>query len=115
MLLHFLVSIVELIILSNDTALLEGESVSLTCVGRGDPEISWSRNGQVLSNTSDLFIHEEDINDEGRTLTQSFLQLCNLVLADAGTYTCVVSNSIRSVNSSVQLTVTGTYVQGFVR
>lgn len=100
----------ELVIISNDTSLMEGDSVSLTCVGSGDPsaEISWTRNGEILSNTSEIFIHEEDIIQEDRTLTQSYLQLCNVVVADAGSYTCVVSNGIRSVNSSVQLTVTGT-------
>ena len=101
---------VELVVISNDTSVDEGEAVSLTCVGYGTPyiEIQWIRNGETLSNTSVISIHEEEIMLGNWIFTQSFLQLCSLALTDSGSYTCVVSNGIISVNSSVDLTITGT-------
>ena len=82
----------------------------LICVGYGQPnvDITWSRDSQVISNSSLLSIYEEDLAQGGRVFKQSFLQLCSLQMSDSGVYTCSVSNGLSSVNSTVELSVVGT-------
>ena len=96
-------------IISNHTSLSEGETALLACVGYGLPsvEITWMRGGQTISNSSLVSISEEDVVQGERLFKQSFLQICSVEMADAGAYTCVVSNGESSVNSSTQLSVTG--------
>ncbi len=103
---------VELVIISNYTSLSEGETALLACVGYGLPsvEISWMRDGQTVMNSSLVSIAEEDVTQGERLFKQSFLQICSVEMADAGEYTCIVSNGEVSVNSSTQLTVTGKYI-----
>ncbi len=81
----------------------------LICVGFGQPraDITWSRDGQEISNRSLVTIYEEDLAQGGRVFKQSFLQLCSLRMSDSGVYTCSVSNGLSSVNSSVELSVSG--------
>ena len=67
--------------------------------------ISWIFNGALVANTSRVTIHEEAIAEGQGTFKQSFLQLSNLALSDAGSYTCVISNGLRAANSTVQLLV----------
>ena len=103
--------IVELVIISNHTSLSVGETALLACVGYGLPsvEISWMRGGQTISNSSLISISEEDVVQGERLFKQSFLQICSVEMADAGAYTCVVSNGESLVNSSTQLSVIGKY------
>lgn len=103
----------ELVIISNDTSADEGETISLICVGYGLPnvEIYWTLDGETLTNSSRVSIHEEDIEQGNMTFSQSVLQLCSVVLTDAGSYVCVVSNGIMSTNSSVELSITGKLIQ----
>ena len=86
-----------------------GETAVLICVGFGQPsvDITWSRDGQVISNSSLVTIYEEDLSQGGRVFKQSFLQLCSLRMSDSGQYTCTVNNGLSSVNSSVELSVAG--------
>ena len=86
-----------------------GETAVLICVGFGQPraDITWTRDGQEISNTSLVTIYEEDLAQGGRVFKQSFLQLCSLRMSDSGVYTCSVSNGLSSVNSSVELAVSG--------
>ena len=81
----------------------------LICVGYGLPnvDITWSRDGQIISNSSLVSIYEEDLAQGGRVFRQSFLQLCSLQMADSGNYTCAVSNGISSLTSTVDLSVLG--------
>ena len=81
----------------------------LICVGYGQPnvDITWSRDGQIISNSSLVSIYEEDLAQGGRVFKQSFLQLCSLQMSDSGVYTCSVSNGMSSVNSTVDLSVVG--------
>ena len=87
----------------------------LICVGYGQPnvDITWSRDGQVISNSSLVSIYEEDLAQGGRVFKQSFLQLCSLQMSDSGVYTCSVSNGLSSVNSTVELSVVGTSLKQF--
>ena len=102
----------ELAIISNDTSVDAGETAVLICVGFGQPsaDITWSRDGQVISNSSLVTIYEEDLAQGGRVFKQSFLQLCSLRMSDSGSYTCTVSNGLSSVNSSVELSVAGMHI-----
>ena len=107
MMLHFTGGVLELAIISNDTSVDAGETAVLVCVGYGQPnvDITWSRDGQIVSNSSISAIYEEDLIRGGRVFRQSFLQLCNIQVADSGSYTCVVSNGLNAINSSVYLAV----------
>ena len=100
---------VEVVAISNDTSLLEGETALLACVGysEDDVEVTWARNGATVVNSSLVFTYQEEAVEGGRVFKQSFLQLCSVEVADSGAYTCVVNNGQISANSSVQLTVSG--------
>ena len=84
----------------------------LICVGYGQPnvDITWSRDGQVILNSSSVSITEEDLIQGGRTFKQSFLQVCSVQFDQSGTYTCSVNNGIMSTNSSLQLSVNGEFL-----
>ena len=103
--------VVELVIISNDTLLFAGETALLGCVGYGLPSvlITWLRDGRSISNSSLVSISEEDVVQGDRMFKQSFLQICNIAMADAGVYTCIVSNSETSVNSSIFVSVIGEF------
>ncbi len=87
-----------------------GEAISLACVGFGVPfaEISWSINGAVLLNSTDVIIYEEEITRGGRIFKQSFLELCSVITS---AYTCSITNGKTMINTSTLLSVLGTYVQ----
>lgn len=95
---------------SNDTILFEGEAVTLGCTGYSqfDLEIVWSHNGETLMNSS-LFvnIYEQDFSLGERQFKLSLLELCDVMVADSGSYTCVASNGKDSANATTQLTVLG--------
>ena len=96
-----------MVVISDHSSVSKGEAALLACVGQGFPTLSviWMHNGQTINS-----ITEEDVTQGGRLFTQSFLQICSVEMADAGEYTCIVSNGEVSVNSSTQLTVTGEYL-----
>ena len=98
-----------MVAISNDTSLLEGETALLACVGysEDDVEVTWTRNGATVVNSSLISTYQEETVQGGRVFKQSFLQLCSVEVADSGAYTCVISNGQTSANSSVQLTVSG--------
>ena len=98
---------VELVVLSNDTSLDEGETALLACVGYGlpDVEITWLHDETTLTNSSLVSIYEEEVLFGDRLFKQSMLQLCSVDVADSGSYICSVNNSLNSVMSVVQLDV----------
>ena len=100
---------VQLIVISNDVSLTAGDTALLTCVGYGQPDvqITWSRNGEVVMNSSLITINETDVTRGGRLYKQSYLEICSLEVSDAGNYTCTVSNGESETNSSTQLSVSG--------
>ena len=91
-------------LVSNDTFLKTGDSGILVCVATNE-NITWSYNGLPLTNTSLVSVYEEDIVEGGRVYKQSFLQLCSLVTANAGGYTCAVTNGLTEDNATIQLIV----------
>ena len=100
---------VQLVVISNDVSLTAGETALLSCVGYGLPnvEITWSRNGEVVMNSSRVNVSEKEVTRGGRLFLQSFLDLCSVEVSDAGNYTCTVSNGELATNASTQLSVTG--------
>ena len=97
----------ELAVISSHTSVGAGETAILVCVGFGEPDvnITWSRDDQVISNSSLVSIYEEDLTRGDRLFKQSFLQLCSLQMSDSGTYTCTVSNGKASITSTTELSV----------
>ena len=95
------------VVISNDSSLTVGDTALLTCVGYGQPnvEITWSRNGEVIMNSSLATIHETDVTRGGRLYKQSFLDICSLEVSDTGSYTCTISNGLSTINASISLSV----------
>ena len=89
-----------------------GDTAFLVCVGYGQPtvEISWTLNGEVVTNDSLVTIYEEEVSQGGRMFKQLFLELCSLELSDSGIYTCTVSNNKTVANATTQLSVYGEYL-----
>ena len=99
----------ELIAISSDTSLNVGDTALLTCVGYSQPDvqITWSRNGENITNASLISIYEEEVTRGGRRLKQSSLELCSVQSLDAGSYVCTVSNGLASISAVTQVFVSG--------
>lgn len=84
----------------------------LACTGYGDPpiaNISWIRDGRAVAiSTTRASVYEEEIIKGEQVFQHSLLQLCSLVEADSGAYTCVASNDEASANHTVKLLCTCT-------
>ena len=96
--------------ISNATYVEAGQSAILVCIGYGSEaalSVSWNRGDQTISNGTYETIYEEWIEVGGRTYLQSFLQLCNVQLTEAGNYTCMVTDGVSSTSSDVIVTVAG--------
>lgn len=102
-------TVVELVLISSDTMLVEGEAVLLYCAGYGrlGVDVTWWRGGVQVTNSSLVNTYQETNIQNGVTFKQAFLQLCYVQSEAAGEYTCVVSNGRESTRSSVMLNVSG--------
>ena len=86
------------VVYPEDTVVLAGDSVLLTCVGYGvpAPSILWEKNGETVSgNSSSFLLTETRMLVEGMEFVRSSLLLCSTSSEDSGNYSC-------SANSSVQ-------------
>ena len=99
----------ELVMISNDTSPLLGDTALLGCVGYGQPYvlITWSKNGESIMNNSRVTINETEITQGGRLFRQSFLELCSVEFSDDGNYTCTLSNGQATINATSKLIVLG--------
>ena len=95
--------------ISNDFSLNAGDTALLLCVGYGQPDvqITWTRNGQLIANSSNVSIYEEEVTQGGRQFKQSILELCSLEVNDAGSYVCTVNSGPATVNATTQLFISG--------
>ena len=98
----------ELVGISGDTTVRADESTILSCVGFGHPDIdvTWYRNGAPVSNTTLVRTYSEGYMSQGLSFNITFLQLCSVTMADAGTYLCVVDDGTVTTNRTSQLVVT---------
>ena len=87
-----------------------GSTVVLACVGFGDPSpsVTWSTQGVVLNNSSQITIYEEVETEEGVDFVQSILEICSAEEADEGEYICTVGNALGNVSVNFELSVTAT-------
>ena len=70
-------------------------------------EITWSKNGADIMNSSSTIIYEEEIAEGGRTFKVSTLVLCGLQGSGAGSYNCTVRNNQTTMTATTQLSVPG--------
>ena len=86
-----------------------GSNVLLACVGFGDPSpsVTWSTQGVVLSNNSQITIYEELETEDGVDFIQSVLAICNVEESNGGHYICTVGNTLGNASASFELSVTG--------
>lgn len=86
-------------------------TVVTRCIGfskDGIPTIQWQYDGSVLTNsTESVVIYNSKIQSAENDLVfiESILALCDVGVNDTGDYSCTLSNSFRSVESSYTLNV----------
>jgi len=82
-----------------DLLVKDGEALNLNCSVKGDPEpnITWSKNGELLSSS--------DILDLKYRNGKAILSINEVYPEDEGTYTCKAQNSLGSVETTCRLTV----------
>lgn len=98
-----------MVAISNSTSLIEGQTALISCIGWGPPsiEITWAYDEQMIMNSASFSISQVDVIQSERLFKHSVLQICSVEMANAGAYSCIVSNVNNSVNSSTQLAVSG--------
>ena len=84
-----------------------GNTVALACVGYGspNPNITWSRDGSILSNDTRITIYGELVTEGDVTFVQSILKICNANVSDGGPYICLATNLHGNDNATFDLTV----------
>ena len=102
---------IELVIISESLTIDAGESALLVCVGfdtdNTSVDISWSRNGETIRNSSSFSVTMEDLLHSNQLFMQSLLRLCGAQHLESGNYSCSISNETSSVSSSVRVTING--------
>ena len=95
-------------ILTEDTVAQAGNTLLLTCVGYGvpNPEVTWLKDGVLLTNDSQTNIYVQEIEEEGVTFVQSILEICDLdAESDTGTYYCEATNENGTDTQSLEVSV----------
>ena len=94
-------------LISDDMRVIIGDTTVLLCMtfGQTDEDITWSHNGERVTNSSSVAISGKDFVQDGLVFRQSFLRICNTSSDSSGTYTCIASSE---VSASTQITaITG--------
>ena len=89
-------SVPQIVISPENTSTVAGSTTVLACVGYGSPSVTWSKDGAVLMNNSQIIILEDQVTSRGFTFTKSVLQLCDTQGVNSGQYSC----SIESVDGT---------------
>ena len=92
------------VVYPDDTLLLAGDSVLLTCVGYGipTPSVTWQRNGeQIVTHSSKFRLTETNVFVSDTVFVKSTLLLCNASELDIGNYSCTADNSVQEPVSEV--------------
>jgi len=97
----------EIVIVPESTTVREGSMVILTCVAYGvpHPDVTWSRGGEELTNTTRMTVYSAYLEEGGVPFTQATLEICGVELEDAGMYSCQGSNQNGTDTRSFNLTV----------
>ena len=103
----FLTVVPQIVIHPNDTEVLAGNTLLLSCTGYGIPlpSIVWGKDGQRLDSDSQRSSWEEMVIVGNHTFRRSYLQICGSVELDSGDYSCSVVTEERenSVEFSVRI------------
>ena len=99
------------VIYPQDTVVMTGQAALLACVAYGvpQPSVMWSKGtGTVsLSNSSQISIREQLLNQSGFIYVRSILEICNTNAAHSGEYSCTADNGVGNHSISFQLTFQG--------
>ena len=83
-------SVPQIVISPEDTSTVAGSTTVLACVGYGSPSVTWSKDGAVLVNNSQVTIFEDLVTRGGLTFTKSVLWLCDTQDVNSGPYSCSI-------------------------
>jgi len=107
--LYILVVEAMVVIYPQDTVVMTGQAALLACVAYGvpQPSIMWSKGAVSLSNSSQISIREQLLNQSGFIYVRSILEICNTNAAHSGEYSCTADNGVGNHSISFQLTFQG--------
>ena len=96
-----------LVVHPEDTVVIAGSTVMLTCVAFGEPlpSITWSLDGANVTNDTRTEIIEMRTTRNGRPFIKSVLQICGVGESDAGRYNCTAVNVVNTDSADFSLTV----------
>jgi len=97
------------VIYPQDTVVMTGQAALLTCVAYGIPRssIMWSKGTVSLSNSSQISIREQLLNQNGFIYVRSILEICNTNAVHRGEYSCNTENGVGNHSISFRLGVQG--------
>ena len=75
-------------------------------MGYGSPSVTWSKDGAVLVNNSQIIILEDQVTSRGFTFAKSVLQLCDPQDVDSGQYSCSIESVGGTQSARFELSVT---------
>lgn len=89
-----------------NTDLITGITHGFTCAFRGRPlpAILWKKNGGILSNSANVIITHDAMDDSSIVST---LTLVNATLEDIGVYECNATNQVNDVAATFNINVFG--------
>ena len=99
-------SVPQIVISPENTSTVAGSTTVLACVGYGSPSVTWSKDGAVLVNNSQIIILEDQVTSRGFTFTKSVLQLCDTQGMDSGQYSCSIESVDGTQSATFELSVT---------
>ena len=99
-------SVPQIVISPENTSTVAGSTTVLACVGYGSPSVTWSKDGAVLVNNSQVTIFEDQVTRGGFTFAKSVLQLCDTQDVDSGQYSCSIEGIQMNDSATFELTVT---------
>ena len=105
--LYLVVGPPEIVIAPDDTVVDQDNTVLVTCVAYApsQPNISWTQNGQLLSNDSVISIYDDVLYQGGVTFYLTTLEICSVDPRHGGEYSCTFSNSFGNHSSSFSISV----------
>ena len=86
---------------SSDTSVLNCTAIANTVNGTIAPNISWMKDGTLITNSSNVLI----ITTISDTVAQNMLTILNFTAADSGVYDCIASvNNVNITSDPIELT-----------